>query len=81
MQIPIGNCICLLITTFEQIFLNGLWSSWGMMANILKREGYFEDACKPSELEENFKYCIKNPDKDLIFFLFTSIKQIVFEKF
>ena len=55
MKIPISNCICLLITTFEQIFLNGLWSSWGMMANILKREGYFDDACKPSEIEENFK--------------------------
>ena len=55
MKIPISNCICLLITTFEQIFLNGLWASWGMMANILKREGYFEDACKPSEIEEKFQ--------------------------
>ena len=54
MKIPIGNCFCFVITTFEQVFLNGLWASWGMMANILKREGYFEDSCIPSEIEGNF---------------------------
>jgi len=28
---PIGNVIFIFITSVEQVFINGLWGSWGMM--------------------------------------------------
>lgn len=52
MKVPLGNTLCIFVCIVESFFFNGIFQGFGMMTNILKQDGFYDDYCTNSTIPD-----------------------------